>query len=164
MSSRIILIFAAILFVTSLSAQKVTRIRGKVFDANTGEALPFVDVGLKGTNVGVSTDLDGKFNIETRFASDTVFASFIGYETQYFPITKFKTNKITFKLRDEGLQLETVEIREKKAKYSKKNNPALELAKKVIGNKYTNSLKGKDYYSDSLVLLSHIAFNERVCR
>ena len=56
MSSRIILIFTALLFVTSLSAQKVTRIRGKVFDAKTGEALPFVDVGLKGTNVGVSTD------------------------------------------------------------------------------------------------------------
>lgn len=147
MSSRIILIFTALLFVTSLSAQKVTRIRGKVFDAQTGEPLPFVDVGLKGTNVGVSTDLDGKYNIETRFASDTVFASFLGYETQYFPITKFKTNKITFRLKDESLKIETVEIREKKTKYSKKNNPALELAKKVIGNKYTNSLKGKDYYS-----------------
>jgi hypothetical protein len=147
MSPRIILIFTAFLFITSLSAQKVTRIRGKVFDAQTGEPLPFVDVGLKGTNVGVSTDLDGNYNIETRFASDTVFASFLGYETQYFPIILFKTNKFTFRLKDESLKIETVEIREKKTKYSKKNNPALELAKKVIGNKYTNSLKGKDYYS-----------------
>lgn len=147
MSSRIILIFTAILFVTSLSAQKVTKIRGKVFDAQTGEALPFVDVGLKGTNIGVSTDLDGYYNIETRFASDTVFASFLGYETQSFPITLYKTNKINFQLNNETLKIETVEIKEKKTKYSKKNNPALELAKKVIGNKYTNSLKGKDYYS-----------------
>ncbi len=147
MSSRIILALTTILFACSLSAQKVTRIRGKVFDAHTGEALPFVDVGLKGTNVGVSTDLDGNYNIETRFPSDTVFASFLGYETQYFPIIRDKTNKITFRLKSETLQIETVEIKEKKTKYSKKNNPALELAKKVIGNKYTNSLKGKDYYS-----------------
>ncbi len=146
MSSRIILIFSALLFVCSLSAQKVTKIRGKVFDAQTGEALPFVDVGLKGTNVGVSTDLDGNYNIETRFPSDTVFASFLGYETQYFPITRNKTNKITFRLQSETLKIETVEIREKKTKYSKKNNPAIDLAQKVISNKYTNSLKGKDYY------------------
>lgn len=146
MSSRIILICAAILFVCSLSAQKVTRIRGKVFDAQTGEALPFVDVGLKGTNVGVSTDLDGNYNIETRFPSDTVFASFLGYETQYFPITINQTNRITFRLQNESLKIETVEIKEKKTKYSKKNNPAIDLAQKVISNKYTNSLKGKDYY------------------
>lgn len=147
MSSRIILILTTLLFVTSLSAQKVTRIRGKVIDAQTGEALPFVDVGLKGTNVGVSTDLDGRYNIETRFPSDTVFATFLGYETQYIPITRNKINKITFRLNSETLKIETVEIKEKKTKYSKKNNPALELAKKVIGNRYTNSLKGKEYYA-----------------
>jgi len=147
MSSKIILILTSLLFVCSLSAQKVTKIRGKVFDAQTGEALPFVDVGLVGTNVGVSTDLDGKYNIQTRFPSDTVFASFLGYETQYFPIVLDKTNKITFRLQSQSLKIETVEIREKKTKYSKKNNPALDLAQKVIGNKYTNSLKGKDYYS-----------------
>lgn len=126
--------------------QDVTRIRGKVTDAQTGESLPFVDVGLLGTNVGVSTDLDGYYNIETRFASDTVFAAFLGYETMYRPITKDKINRVNFALQGESLQMETVEISEKKTKYSKKNNPALELAKKVISNKYTNSLKGKDYY------------------
>ncbi|MEM9547718.1 MAG: DUF5686 family protein [Bacteroidota bacterium] len=146
MSSKFVLVLTTILFACSLSAQKVTRIRGTVTDSQTGEALPFVDVGLKGTSVGVSTDLDGKYNIETRFPSDTVFASFIGYETQYFPITKFKTNKINFQLKSETLKLETVEIREKKTKYVKKNNPAIDLAQKVISNKYTNSLKGKDYY------------------
>jgi len=135
-----------LLVATSIFSQSVTRIKGNVYDAKTGEALPFVDVGLKGTNVGVSTNLDGYYNIETRFPSDTVFASFLGYETQYFPITRGKTNKFTFRLQDGSLELETVEIKVKRAKYSKKNNPALDLAKNVIRNKYTNSLKGKDYY------------------
>jgi len=143
--SALMLLFS--LFLVVVSAQDVTRIRGKVTDAQTGEALPFVDVGLLGTSVGVSTDLDGYYNIETRFASDTVFAAFLGYETMYIPITKDKINRINFALQSESLQMETVEISEKKTKYSKKNNPALELAKKVISNKYTNSLKGKDYYT-----------------
>ena len=146
--SKIIYTFLIAIFaIVSVAAQDVTRIRGKVFDAETGESLPFVDVGLLGTNVGVSTDLDGYYNIETRFPSDTVFASFLGYETGYFKIVLNKTNKIDFQLKSESLQMETVEISVKKEKYSKKNNPALELAKKVIGNRDRNSLKGKDYYS-----------------
>ena len=145
--AKVIFLLLIILFSGELYSQDVTRIRGIVTDASTGEALPFVDVGLKGTNVGVSTDLDGYYNIETRFPSDTIFASFLGYETQYFPITLNENNKVNFKLKSESLQIETVEIKVKKEKYSKKNNPALELARKVINNKYVNSLKGKEFYS-----------------
>ena len=144
--NRYLILAVAILITANLAAQDITRVRGKVYDAQTGESLPFVDVGLLGTNVGVSTDLDGYYNIETRFPSDTAFASFIGYETLYKRIEIGKTNRLDFRLSEEGLVMEAVEIKEKKTKYSKKNNPALELAKKVINNKYTNSLKGKDYY------------------
>lgn len=143
---RITQIILFTLFVTSIYSQDVTRVRGNVYDAATGEPLPFVDVGFKGTNVGVSTDLDGYYNIETRFPSDTLFVTFLGYETQFVRITRDKINKLDFRLQDGSLELETVEIKVKKAKYSKKNNPALDLARKVLDNKYTNSLKGKDYY------------------
>ena len=75
--------FVVILLLLSVdsSAQKLTTIRGKVFDAKTKQALPFVDVVLKGTYVGVSTDLDGQYLIQTRNPSDTVQVSFIGYHT-----------------------------------------------------------------------------------
>lgn len=145
--TRILHLLVLLLISVHLGGQDITRIRGTVVDAGTGEPLPFVDVGLKGTNVGVSTDLDGYYNIETRFPSDTVFAAFIGYETVYLPITGGVTNKIDFRLKEEGLLMETVEIKVKKEKYSKKNNPAVDLAQLVLKNKYTNSLKGKDYYS-----------------
>ena len=120
--NNFLIIAIAIFSALNITAQDVTRIRGNVYDAKTGEALPFVDVGLKGTSVGVSTDLDGYYNIETRFPSDSVFAAFIGYETAYKEIVIGKTNKIDFRLSEEGLVMETVEIREKKTKYSKKNN------------------------------------------
>ncbi len=144
---NIIFLTVILLMSGSLFAQKVTRIKGHVHDAQTGEPLPFVDISLKGTSIGVSTDLNGFYKIETRFPSDTVVASFLGYKSQEFPIHRNKLNKIDFRLESETLKLETVEIREKKGKYSKKNNPAIDLAQKVLSNKYVNSLKGKDYYS-----------------
>ena len=70
------------LAIPQLLAQKVTKVSGKVIDANTKELLPFVNVSFKGTNVGASTDIDGEFEISTRFPSDTLVASYIGYEDQ----------------------------------------------------------------------------------
>lgn len=128
-------------------SQKVTKVRGKVYDAQTKEPLPFVNVGFLGTSVGVSTDLDGKFSIDTRFPSDTLFASFLSYKDAYFVVTKDKMNRHDFYLDSESIKMETVTILEKKGKYKKKNNPAIDLSRKVIENKYINSLKGRDYYS-----------------
>ncbi len=128
-------------------SQKVTSVKGVVIDSKTKQPLPFVDVGFLGTSIGTNTDLDGKFELETRFPSDTVFASFLGYDMQYILITKEHKNKLVFELKDQTLQLKTVEIVAKKEKYSKKNNPALDLAQLVIANRNANRLKGKDFYS-----------------
>ena len=145
--TRIIFYSFILLFSITTQAQKVTKVVGQVIDAQTKETLPFVDVGFVGTNVGVSTDLDGKFVLETRFPSDSLFVSFIGYKTKHFFIKHSTKTKLNIELSNDGLLMKTVEIKEKKAKYSKKNNPALDLAKKVISNRYINSLKGKDYYT-----------------
>ncbi len=151
MISRITqILFYTYIFTFSIvaSSQKVTKVVGRVVDARTNETMPFVDVGFKGTSVGVSTDYSGKFVIDTRFPSDTLFVSYLGYETQYFRIPKGKRTKLKkISLKEEGLLMDVVEIRVKKAKYVKKNNPAIDLAQKVISNRYINSLKGKDYYS-----------------
>ncbi len=144
---KIVLIFAGMFsFFNNLTAQKVTKVIGNVVDAKTNKGIPFVAVGFVGTTVGVSTDFDGKFVIETRSPGDSLYASYIGYKTEYFSIKKGTVNKIHFKLTANDLILDEVKIIGKKKKYSKKNNPAIELAKKVINNKYINSLKGKEYY------------------
>ncbi len=43
-----------------------TRIRGFVVDASTGQALPFVNLTFEGTTVGTTTDLNGRFLLETK--------------------------------------------------------------------------------------------------
>ena len=44
---------------TVVSALAQSRISGKVTDARTGEALPFVSVYIKNTNTGTTTDEHG---------------------------------------------------------------------------------------------------------
>ncbi len=144
---RVLGVFSLLLLVVNIYSQGVTRVRGKVYDAQTKEVIPFADVGFKGTNVGVSTDLDGAYKLETRFPSDTIFATFLGYKPQFFVTEKEKRQRIDFYLESESLEMETVEVTAEKRKYSKKNNPSLELAKKVIKNKDRNQLKSTDYYS-----------------
>ena len=145
------LLSLSILILFSLSnrvtAQELTTVVGKVFDAKTKQALPFVDVIFKGTYVGASTDLDGQFLIKTRFPSDTLSVSFLGYATQEVKITKGERQVLNFYLEEEGVIGETVTIVEKKGRYRKKNNPAVELMRKVIANRDRNRLEAQDYYN-----------------
>ena len=64
------------LFSTVIYGQDVTKVRGKVFDGKTGEPLPFVNVFFTNSSVGTTTDLDGSFSIDTRYATESVTASF----------------------------------------------------------------------------------------
>ena len=146
---RILLLLILVVSLSSLSilsAQDVTKVSGKVLDANTKELLPFVNVTFKGTNVGASTDIDGKYEISTRFPSDTLVASYLGYEDQFFIIERGEKQKVDFKLQSSGIALKQIVFTEQKGKYSRKNNPSLDLAKKVTANAYQNHLKGLPYY------------------
>ncbi len=128
-------------------AQEVTRVKGQVFDKETKEPLAFVNISYVGTAVGTSTDLDGRFKLHTRFPSDTLLIDYIGYQDLKVYVPKGTRINKDFYLEPEGLRLNTVNIIADKTKYSKKNNPSLELMKKVLANKGKNHLKEEEYYS-----------------
>lgn len=147
-SLRYTLLLALALFGLSgtLSAQKFTRVKGKVLDANTKEPLPFVNIAFKGTNVGMTTDFNGVFNMESKWASDTLQVSYVGYDTKNIPVIMGKTQTIDIELQETGTTLQTVTITAKKKRYRKKNNPAVALIRNVIKNKDRNRIEGQDYY------------------
>ena len=60
---------------------KTVTVTGKVTDAR-GEVVPFVNVVVKGTTKGTTTDLEGKYTIANIFSTDVLIFSFIGYKTQ----------------------------------------------------------------------------------
>ncbi|RKZ06005.1 hypothetical protein DRQ32_11710, partial [bacterium] len=75
----IIAILIVAILTPAFSTTNVSRtITGKVKDEN-GEPLIFVNVILKGTTVGTSTDIDGKYSIEGPDYGGTLVFTYIGY-------------------------------------------------------------------------------------
>ncbi|WP_293731822.1 TonB-dependent receptor [uncultured Parabacteroides sp.] len=68
-------------------------IKGTVVDA-TGEPLIGVNVSVKGTTIGIITDIDGKYTLEVPTNATLVF-SYIGYRTQELSVGNQSTINIT---------------------------------------------------------------------
>jgi len=146
----IVFLFLSIFSFSNLSAQsseKLTRIRGIVLDKETKEPLPFVAVAFQGTSVGTTTDFDGKFEISSQWATEVLEVSFIGYTTATFDVKLGERQVIDVELASEAITFDAdVVVKAKKKRYRKKNNPAVDLMRKVIGQKQENSLEQYDHY------------------
>ncbi|HEX9253475.1 MAG TPA: carboxypeptidase-like regulatory domain-containing protein, partial [Ignavibacteriaceae bacterium] len=91
-------------------SQNTGNLSGIVKDSKTGEALPGVNVIIKGTYYGAATDINGKFLINNiSVGSYNVDISLIGYKTvQYtgIQIESNKTKELTVKLEETVLTLD----------------------------------------------------------
>ncbi|MEI6575331.1 MAG: TonB-dependent receptor [Bacteroidota bacterium] len=80
-SMFLLLTLITLLGTSSLFAQKTYDYSGTVSD-KTGETLPGVSVVFKGTTIGVSTDIQGKFKLTSTKSEDVLIFSFVGYVKQ----------------------------------------------------------------------------------
>lgn len=81
MKKRELFVIAFFLFPLFLVAQDRIMIKGKVTEAETGEALPGVSIMVEQSTRGVTTDVDGTFEIGV-LSSDKLIFSFIGMQSQ----------------------------------------------------------------------------------
>ena len=72
--------FSMIVLLAVAQAFAQRTVSGKVTD-DTGEGLPGVNVVVKGTTTGVTTDLDGNYQLSVEDGATLVF-SYVGFETQ----------------------------------------------------------------------------------
>ncbi|NWF66426.1 MAG: carboxypeptidase-like regulatory domain-containing protein, partial [Campylobacterales bacterium] len=80
---KIIVIFITLITLQNLSAQTKGSITGTVIDKSTGEALIGANVILQGTKQGASTDIEGKFRINSvEPGTYTLVISMISYSKQ----------------------------------------------------------------------------------
>ncbi|MGD8427690.1 MAG: TonB-dependent receptor [Balneolaceae bacterium] len=66
--------------------RKKETVTGTVTEAATGETLPGVNIIVKGTNIGTSTNGEGDFELNVPSLQDTLVFSFIGFKKQVVPI------------------------------------------------------------------------------
>jgi len=138
--TRFLLLTSVLLAGLSALGQK-TKVSGKVIDAVTGEALPFVNILFIGTKSGTITDLDGNYSIETYYASDSLRASFIGYKSQALKVRRDQEQVLNFKLEMSSIQLEVAEIRPDEAE-----NPAFAIVRGILNNKDINNREKLEAY------------------
>ena len=139
MIKKIWLLFILSVMVVNVSAQ----IYGVVTDEETGEPLPYLNVYYEGKGVGTVTNLDGEYKIANKTGWTQLSFSMVGYTTQVVKVSD-RTRKLNVKMRP--IMLTEVVVRKKKNKYSRKNNPAVEMMKKVINAKKANDLSENDFY------------------
>lgn len=147
MKRMVILLFVCFLFGIKISYGQNTLIQGIVTDSISGEGLPYVSLIFKGTSIGTSTDVDGRFSLSTSAPGKLLEISYLGYSTKKVEITAGKLNDLHIQLSQTSLNLSEVIVKPKKEKYKKKGNPAVALVKQVIARKEQYSPYVHDYFS-----------------
>ena len=125
-------------FLGICSAFAQTKVSGYVFD-EFNEPVSFATIIFQGSTQGTITDENGKFYLESNETWNALSVSFIGYETLNIPLDKKVNYNLKFILKEEAAQLDAVVI--VSGKQSKKNNPAIDLLRKIWTNKRSNGLK-----------------------
>ncbi|WP_233884066.1 TonB-dependent receptor [Tenacibaculum piscium] len=90
-------------------------VSGKIIDANTREAIPFVNILVYGTSIGSASDENGTFTIANiPLGYNKLQISFIGYETfisDEYLVTNGKSTFINIELKERETTLKEVEIK-----------------------------------------------------
>ena len=109
-----------------------TKIRGRIIDSKTKQALPFVNIAFKGTTIGTTSDFDGQYFLETRTPGDSLHISFVGYKEQTFKIQKANFQTLNVELKSESFDLQEIKV-------VPGENPAHIILRKTIAQKRKNN-------------------------
>jgi TonB-linked SusC/RagA family outer membrane protein len=101
MKSKILLI---LIFLPAIIIAQNISLKGNIVEAKSQEPLPGATILIKGTAIGVTSDFDGNFEINTKIG-DTIVASFLGMKTQEVLVL---SSSITIRLEDDIDQLDEV--------------------------------------------------------
>lgn len=137
---RIFLTWILLVLTTGISAQ----IHGVITDAATGDTLLYPSASYKGHHVAVSGNAMGEYSIARHEGWQLTFSA-VGYKSKTVKITSGTPSVLNVKLRPDTKQLNEIVVKSKRGRYSRKNNPAVELMKRVIAAKKHTDLQNHDY-------------------
>lgn len=133
-------LFIVMTFVCVTHAQ----ITGVIVDED-GYAIPYASVMYKGHHVAVVSDIEGKFNI-ARHEGWVMTISSVGFKQQSMKVDASTKSHLNIVLKEDAKRLNEVVVKSKRGRYSRKNNPAVELMRRVIAAKEKNHLDNHPYY------------------
>ncbi len=124
----------------------VTQITGYVRDSLSREGVPYASIALVGTSEGTLATANGGFTINSRASFNKLRITAMGYSTKEVAIKPGQGSVIVIDLVPTGVELNEVVVHKGKEKYSKKNNPAVEMIKKLRARRDDNDPRRFQYY------------------
>jgi len=119
-----------------------TKVSGVVVDKKN-QPVSYANIVFKGSNEGTVSDENGKFYLESTKNYTTLVVAFVGFTTKDVDLEKLVTYNMKVVLNEEEMLQEVVIY---KGKTSKKNNPALDILRKIWERKRKNGLRMFDQY------------------
>ena len=135
--------FVTLMFLL-LAVVAKAQITGEIYDSD-GYPIPLASAIYKGHHVAEASDLDGKFKIARHNGWELTFSS-VGFQPQTIKVGPNTPSHLKIVLKEDSRSIGEVVIKQKRERYSRKNNPAVELMKRVIAAKKRTHLDNFDYY------------------
>ena len=138
---RLFIVFClSIVAFVSINAQ----ITGEIVDKD-GYAIPYASAMYKGHHIATASDMNGAFTIE-RNEGWTLTISSVGFRSQTIKVDASTPSHLKIVLKEDSKSLNEVIVKSKRARYSRKDNPAVALMRRVIAAKSKTHLDNHDYY------------------
>lgn len=115
-----------------------TRVGGTVVDAK-GKSVPYATIYFKDSYKGTLSDENGKFYLEADETFSVLVVSFMGYQTVEEKLTKKTNLGMKILLEQDNAVLDEVVI--VSGKQPKKNNPAIDILRKIWDNRRQNGVR-----------------------
>lgn len=135
--------FTSLFLITLVTNFAQTKVSGTVLDKSK-QPIPYANIVFKGTKTAVNSDENGNFYIESKETHKVLEISFIGYNTKDIQLPTAVTYDLKITLSEEQVLNEVVIY---SGKRSKKNNPAIDILRKIWERRRKNGLKMFNQYS-----------------
>ena len=138
---RTLFAFLLLAVTMTVNAQKIS---GVVVDAETGDTLLYPSASYRGHHVAVSGNAMGAYSIPRHNGWQLTFSA-VGYKSKTVNVSASTPSVLNVKLKPDTKQLSEVVVKSKRGKYSRKDNPAVELMRRVIEAKKKTDLENHDF-------------------
>lgn len=139
-------LFCMMLLLVTTVVAMAQKIQGIVTDQQSGDSIPYANARYAGTKTGASSDDTGRFTVE-RVNGSTLTITAVGYKPRKVKITEKTPEVLHVTLIADSKRMEEVVVKAKRRhRYTRKNNPAVDLMRRVIAAKKRTHLENHDYY------------------
>ena len=133
-------ILGVLTLIASCAAYGQHALHGQFLDSATGKPLPFVNAVYDELGHGFTSDLQGRFTIQTKEPITQLTVSYIGYRTARIPVDEqARRDGIRVKLVPVETAIEQVVVRASE-------NPALRILRQVLAAKKRHDPDGLEGY------------------